>query len=194
MAEVLIIGGAPASGKTTLAHQMEIVLGATVFSLDEMVAGESERMLQQERIWDEPERVGDLLRSASVELAPILDALVHRFQNEAAPTIIEGARISPGMVAELIDEIGPTLKVVFLIEPNPDVLRANLALKSQAYRLLDTEKREVLVQVNSEYGRLLEIEAQTFRLPVVHPQPWSTLWLRASQALKASSRRAGTFS
>lgn len=188
----LLIGGHSGSGKSTLARQLALREDAQVWSLDALVAGEtseSERLLERVETWDAaPAEVVRVLRRAGLEFAPALETLVHRAQNLGAEkTIIEGERIRPDVAAELIRQVGPTLGAFFLIEPDAEITRAGLETQSRAFRLLSESRQRSVLAVNRLYGRWVEQEAHSLNLPVVHPQPWTTLLLRARNAARRNT-------
>lgn len=188
----LLIGGHSGSGKSTLAQQLALREDAQVWSLDDLAAGEaseSERLLERGETWDAaPAEIVRVLRRAGLEFAPALETLVHRAQNLGAEkTIIEGERIRPDVAAELIRQVGSTLTAFFLVEPDAEITRQSLEARSRAFRLLSDRRQHSVLAVKRLYGNWLEQEAHSLNLPVVHPQPWTTLLVRARNAARRNT-------
>jgi predicted kinase len=185
----LLIGGHSGAGKSTLARQLAQSTGAELRSMREFSSNdlsESDWLLERLSTWDgTPEDVVRVLQQAGADFAPALESIVHSSLNRGdARTIIEGERIRPNVAAELIEQAGPSLAAIFLIEPNAPIILKNLQSRSYRFRALSKPQQDNVIKVTDLYGHWLESEAGQVGLPVIHPQPWTTLFMRAGQALR----------
>lgn len=185
----LLIGGHSGAGKSILAGQLAYSTGAELHSLRDFSSNdlsESDWLLERLATWDgTPADVVKVLQQAGTDFAPALESIVHSSLNRGdAQTIVEGERIRPNVAADLVKQVGPSLAAIFLIEPNAPIILKNLQTRSHRFRALTKPQQDNVIAVTGLYGRWLEQEAKRAGLPVIYPQPWTTLFMRASQALR----------
>jgi 2-phosphoglycerate kinase len=200
---VLLIGGPSGTGKTTVARQLGLRLSASWLQVDDFrLAFQRSRVTLPEGtealyffeetpdIWSmQPERLRDGLIAVGRVMSPALEVVIENHVDTSAPAIIEGDSILPSLLARpsVRDRtIKGYVQAIFLIEPEEDVIRANMVARHRGI----AERTEAELRTNAHakwlYGQWLATEAYSYGLCIVEPRPWSTL---VERVLAASSLR-----
>jgi hypothetical protein len=184
---VLAIGGSASVGKTTLAADLADRLGLSNVAHVDDVIPEFEADVRPSFLVSTPSvwcRSADWLRDELVEwtarLHPHIECLVSDALGRGGGTI-EGEGIGP-RIARRWD--GDVVRVVYVVETDPDVLYRTFAGRTTGARFLalsDTERRGV-VEMNRRYGEWLRTAADAHGQPLVSSQPWTTLPERTLEA------------
>lgn len=191
---VLLIGGVSGAGKTTVAIEIGRRLGVPWLMVDDLrLAFQNSRAIlpdnpqalyyfteqREPPVWsDPPERVRDGLIAIGEVLAPALEAVVATHQLGAHPVIIEGDGILPTLMrrpAMRRRDVRTGLRLVFIIEPDEDVLWSNTLVR--AHGIDGRSEAELRNEVHARwlFGEWLRAEADRRGLPVLESQPWETL-------------------
>lgn len=191
---VLLIGGVSGAGKTTVAIEIGRRLGVPWLMVDDLrLAFQNSRAILPDNpqalyyfteqrelpVWsDPPERIRDGLIAIGEVLAPALEAVVATHQLGAHPVIIEGDGILPTLMrrpAMRRRDVRTGLRLVFIIEPDEDVLWSNTLVR--AHGIDGRSEAELRNEVHARwlFGEWLRAEADRRGLPVLESQPWETL-------------------
>ncbi len=198
---VLLIGGSSGTGKTTVARQVGLRFRASWLQVDDLrLAFQRSRITFPERtealhffeetpdVWRlPPEQLCAALIAVGQTLSPALEVVIENHVDTVAPIVIEGDAILPSLFARppVQDRASNgQVQAVFLIEPEEDVLLANiLARRRGTIRQTEAELRTE-ARAKWLYGQWLAGEARRYGLPVLEVRPWSTLAERLVAAIQ----------
>jgi len=189
--QVLLVGGASGTGKSTVAAQLGRRHGVNVTQLDDIqVALETATTPQQLPLlhfwrtnWAEfssftdAQHIDHFLDVSRRIFAPILTSLVQDRLNGGLPAIIEGDFILPEVAAALaVDPVGGAVQALFLHEDDEARLVANL---------VDRHGGDATLPAHTSWlkSRWLQHECERVDLPVIAARPWPTAGARAAKAL-----------
>jgi 2-phosphoglycerate kinase len=200
---VLLIGGSSGVGKTSVANQLGLRLGASWLHVDDIrLALQRSRVTLPERtealyffeeaptIWTlPPERLRDGLIGVGQVLSPALEVIIENHVDTGAPVVIEGDAILPSRWSRpsVRDRVSKGhVQAVFLVESEEEVVFANIVVRGRG--LGTRPERELRTEARAKwlYGQWLAEEAHRYGLPVLKPHPWSTLVERILTASSAS--------
>jgi len=199
---VLLIGGASGVGKSVVANQLGLRLGASWLHVDDLrLAFQRSRVMLPERtealyffeetpeIWTmPPELLRDGLIGVGQVLSPALEVIIENHVDTAAPVVIEGDAILPSLLSRptVRDRVSDGhVQAVFLVETE-EVVFANIVARGRG--MGGRREAELRTEARAKwlYGQWLADEAHRYGLPVLEPRPWSTLVERILAARSAT--------
>ncbi len=201
---VLLIGGSSGVGKTGAARRIGHRCGVSVLHVDDLRlafqhsratlpdVGDTQALYffwNNPDVWRQPPDSGrDGLIAVGHALSPAIEiaAVNHLVQIEMGPLVIEGDNIVPALIARpLLHEYATDARVraVFLVEPDEEVLLANIVARSRVVAGQTDAERRTEARAKWLYGQWLATEARHFGLPVLEPRPWDTLDARLAAAI-----------
>src|SRR5438128_2210619 len=125
-----------------------------------------------------PERLCDGLIAVEEVMAQAIEVVVVSHVDTMVPIVIEGDGILPSLFArsEVRDRaLHGKVNAVFLIEPEKDVLFANMVARSRGTTGRSEAELRTEVRAKWLYGQWLTEEARRYGLSVLEPRSWSTL-------------------
>jgi 2-phosphoglycerate kinase len=196
---VLLIGGPSGAGKTAVARQLGLQLGASWLQADDIRLAfqrararlpDSDRALDYfiatPDAWSQPpERLCDALIAVGDALAPALEVIVENHVDTDAPIIIEGDSVLPSLMARApIRERAARgfVRAVFIVEDSEAALLANMRARGRGFEAATDAERRVEARTKWLFSRWIEREAERYGLPAVVSRPWDTLAARALAA------------
>jgi len=177
--DVLLIGGASASGKTALSlplsrlYQVDLVrVDDFQVLLEALTTPESHPPLHYWKT--HPNRCNESV-TASVKrlidvgcmLTPGLAAVIDDHLAEDIPMILEGDFILPELAASFTSK-NPRVKAIFMHEPSREQILQN-------YFTREASLQEFRADVSHAYGNWLVKECSKLGIPIVESRPWDTL-------------------
>ena len=186
---VLLIGGPSGIGKTTTAAAIARRLGWSWLMVDDLRLALIRSGLP---IPDDPEvrpfdAPGSLL-AVGEAMAPAIEVVIENHVDQWYPAVIEGDGILPSLFdreSVRSRSAGGRVRCVYLHEPNPDALLANLVRRNR-----DGWRKDLRAHArrSAAYGQWLTREAARRGFPTVNARPWDTLVDRILNATDLSPR------
>jgi 2-phosphoglycerate kinase len=183
--DVLIIGGASGSGKTSISRPLSQLYGVDLLRVDDFQCL-LEAIISPERVPDlhywkiEPnwrnqsvEWVVERLKSVSQAWLPGLAAVIKDRMEEKIPMILEGDFILPELAAAFDN---PRIKTIFVHEPSREQIYQNYLSREgthQAHR----------ADISHAFGNWLKERCEEFNVPVFESRPWASLLERVGLGL-----------
>jgi 2-phosphoglycerate kinase len=173
---VLLIGGPSGIGKTTVAAQVARRLDVPWLMVDDLRLA---LMRSGLLIPDNPRADAfdpkDGLVAVGEAVAPAIEVVIENHVDQRMPVVIEGDGILPSLLERESVRTRAThgrIRAVYLAEPDPDALHANLVARGA-----DTWREDLhwYARRSAAYGEWLRAEAERRGLPVVPARPWDTL-------------------
>lgn len=192
--DVLLVGGAAATGKSTAAAALARRYAVALTAVDDlhravlrMTTPDQQPVLHRWHTDPEAarwsaERIAELHLRVADELAPAVEAVIGDHLGSGAPLILEGDYLRPGLAAlPAFDRVAAAgrVRAVFLYEPDERQIARNLLHREPA---ADAQDRRAAV--GWLLGLRLRDEAQRLDIPVVKARPWSDLPERIVTALQ----------
>ncbi len=162
MAYIIGIGGVRASGKSTLARNLGLILRADIVS-----SGRTREMLRaQYKPKELPELFSSVTNASSLQesihflstqavlMKPSLQAAIRQCRERKANLILEGTHIYPGLLKKDLD------LEVLLVAPTEKI----------EYRMHKDKKRRIskrTLQRNIELQKYLKNEAKKYKIPII---------------------------
>ena len=208
--KVLLLGGNSGAGKTTLARQLGIHFSVQWSQVDDfrlvlqrLTTPEQQQDLHffvnqdglKDGIWEQPvENLVQGLTGVGQTVSDALDVVAAHHIAAATPLILEGDGIVPAFAARktyaghqsgLGDVRGGAgdVRAVFVIEENEEALLGTLQGRGAGYGDKPSEEQRIHARMNWLYGQWLAQEARHYRLPIVAPRPWATLFQRTLEEI-----------
>lgn len=188
---VLLIGGPSGVGKTMVSRQLGLRTGTPWLQVDDLRLAfihsrvtlpqrtETLTLFQGVEIWQQPpERFRDGLIAMGEVMTPAIEIVIANHVDTLAPLIIEGDAILPSLFARpIVQECAQAghVQAVFLVEPEEDVLLANMLARGRGVSAQSEVELRTEVRAKWLYGRWLIEEARRYNLPILEPRPWATL-------------------
>lgn len=191
--QVLLIGGASGSGKSTAAESVGRRIGASWLQVDDLrIALQYGGLLAPEhhpnlfyflQLDDVRQMPTEVLLEKLIAVADIMEnavgTVIGHHVTTQKPVVIEGDGISPALAAR---ERGSAVRAVFLVETDEEVLRRNMLARGRGIYVARTpeaeEQQRAWIRVAWLYNRWLDREARQYGLPVLPPRPYDTLAAR----------------
>ncbi len=182
--QLLLLGGATASGKSRSGTVLAQRLGVACVSADSLwnalksvTSRESHPAFHYFEPTDEEWARGpEFLCARHIESAeaqtPALDAFIDRELKEAHRLLLEGAWITPAMAARRC-QTAPRTRAVFIYEPNETEVLASMVERQK--RDFPSERQIMLAAMAWRYGNWLRGGAREHGLPIVEARPRGTL-------------------
>lgn len=191
--DLLLIGGASCSGKTTvasrLAHHFEIGIGSVddfQIILERMTTPEQQPVLHFWRTQADPDVLSaeEIMRQG-LEVAELmssgLEAVIAEHLKTEVPILLEGDFIAPALAGRASFcgvPNGGRVRAVFLYEPDEGQILRNFFNREPAAG--EQAKR---ARVSWLQGEWLDRECRRRGIPIVAARPWETLFDRILAAL-----------
>lgn len=184
--DILLIGGASGSGKTSISrplarfYEMDLVRVDDFQALLEAVTTpETIPPLHYWRMHPDwmkegvDATVGQLI-DAGKALSPGLQAVIQDHLEENIPMVLEGDFLLPQLAASVQ---GVRVKSLFIHEPKREQILQNYAAR-------EGELQHYRADVSHAYGSWLREECAKYGIPVVEARPWDSLMERVQTCLK----------
>ncbi len=193
---VLLIGGSSGSGKTTVAERIGVQFQIPWLQVDDLrltlqeirvtlPAGTDALyfFVRHPAVWTlPPEQLCAGLIAVGEVMMPAIDVVVDHHVLTGKPLVLEGDGILPALLMRpsLRGHIAVgRVRIVFLIEPEEDAIRANTRGRhgrgAQDLTAAPTAEEWNIVRMHALYGRWLASEAQRHGAPFVASRPWETV-------------------
>jgi 2-phosphoglycerate kinase len=191
--QVLLLGGASGSGKTSVSYRLAQYFGVGLTEIDDfqvlleqMTTPEQQPALHFWRTHPAPQQLSadEIMQqglTVGQVLAPGLEAVIANHLESQRPVVLEGDFLHPALAAQaqfvgLAN--GGRVRAIFLHEEDEAQLLTNFALREPASGAQTTRAR-----VSWLYGQWLSCEAERYGLPVIAARPWDTVFERIIVAL-----------
>ena len=186
--EVLLIGGASGTGKTSVSYRVARHFGVGITEVDDfqillehMTTPEQQPLIHYWNMHPEAaqlplEKQVDLLIGIGQVMQPALEAVIANHLESHTPVVLEGDFILPALAAQ---PNAGRVRAVFLTEPDEAQLRHNYALREP-----EAGEQTGRARVSWLYNQWLEREAAKANLPVIAARPWATVFERLLAVLE----------
>ena len=183
--DILIIGGASASGKTSVSRALACLYEIDLVRVDDfqalLEATTTPKALPAIHYWaahpnwrDEGiDNAVSRLIDAGQALSPGLTAVVNDHLEENIPMILEGDFILPDFAASFEN---PRIRSLFIHEPSKEQILQN-------YLSREGEVQQFRTDVSHSYGNWLTENCLNHDIPVILSRPWNNLMERIINAL-----------
>ncbi len=190
---VLLLGGAPGTGKTAISYRLAQHFGVGLTEVDDFqVLLEAMTTPAQQpalHFWRTHPDPGSLTAEAIFEqgltIGPVmsrgLEAVIANHLDGQTPVVLEGDFIHPALAAQqTFGEFANNgqVRALFLYEADEQQLLANFAQREP-----ETGPQIIRARVSALYGQWLKREAERHGLPVLPARPWDTVFERALAAV-----------
>jgi 2-phosphoglycerate kinase len=192
--EVLLIGGASGTGKTSVAYRLahHFAVGITAIDdfqviLERMTTPEQQPVLHFWRTHPDPGTLTaeEIMRQGlevARAMAPALEAVIADHLETKVPIVLEGDFIAPALAA------GPSfdgqsnagrVRAVFLYEPDEAQILDNFSQREPEAGMQAKRARVSWLQ-----GQWLQRECARLGIPALPARPWETLFGRVLEAVR----------
>ena len=184
--DVLLIGGASGTGKTSVSYRIAREFGAGITEVDDLwIMAEALTTPEQQPVlhrwstdpsaFDWPaERIVEHTIDVCRTLAPGIRGVIANHLKERTPVVLEGDYLLP----ELVPADEPRVRAVFLHEPDEARIAANFLQREP-----DAGPQLKRARVSWLYGRWLRDEAERRGTPALEARPWESLLDRVLDAI-----------
>lgn len=183
--DILIIGGASGTGKTTIARALARLFQIDLVRVDDfqvlLEAITTPKTMPALHYWAANPNwrdhginaaIGRLI-DVSQALSPGLAAVIDDHLTENIPMILEGDFILPELCASFDN---PKIKSIFIHEPS-------LGQILQNYQTREGESQQFRGQVSHAHGNWLAKSCAEHNIPVIQSRPWNTSIKRITNSL-----------
>jgi 2-phosphoglycerate kinase len=192
--EVLLIGGASGTGKTSVAYRLahHFAVGITAIDdfqviLERMTTPEQQPVLHFWRTHPDPGTLtAEEIMRQGLEVAramtPALEAVIADHLETKVPIVLEGDFISPPLAAQPSfdgQSNAGRVRAVFLYEPDEAQILANFSQREP-----DSGIQAKRAQVSWLQGQWLLQECARLGIPALPARPWETLFTRVLEAVR----------
>jgi 2-phosphoglycerate kinase len=173
---VLLIGGSSGVGKTTVAAEVARRLGAAWLMVDDLrlALERSGLPIPDSTRVEEVDAPGGLV-AVGEAVAPAIEVVIENHVDQRIPVVIEGDGILPSLLERpsvRARAAGGRVRAVFVHEPDPDALLANLVLRgADGWR----DDLRWYARRSAAHGEWLRREAERRGLATVPARPRDTL-------------------
>lgn len=194
--DVLLIGGASGTGKSSLSYPLAQHFSITVTELDDLHAAALSLTTAEQQpalhYWStHPEAVEmsavemlDLHRAVCRVLEPALEAVVANHVEAKTPIVLEGDYLLPEGAANLMKTYpNGTVRAVFLHEDDEAQLVRNFLAREPA-----ASEQPERARVSRLFGEWLKGECDRHGLTALPARPWGTLLERTLRAVGAPEK------
>jgi 2-phosphoglycerate kinase len=192
--EVLLIGGASGTGKTSVAYRLahHFAVGITAIDdfqviLERMTTPEQQPVLHFWRTHPDPGRLtAEEIMRQGLEVAramtPALEAVIADHLETRMPLVLEGDFIAPALAAQpsfVEQPNGRRVRAVFLYEPDEAQIMRNFSLREPEAGVQAKRARVSWLQ-----GQWFQEECGRLGIPSLPARPWETLFARVLDAMR----------
>jgi len=189
--QVLLIGGASGSGKTSVSYRLADHFKVGITEIDDfqvilegMTTPEQQPELHWWRTHPDPmhlpaDEIVEHTIAVCRVMAPALEAVIANHLESRAPVILDGDFILPALAAQTSFRGYPSdaqVRSVIIDEDNEQQLLKNFGERESAMQPLRA-------RVSWLYGRWLKQEAEASGAIIIPSRPWKTLFDRVLQAI-----------
>lgn len=183
--DILIIGGASGSGKTSVSRPLSQYYGIDLVRVDDfqclLEAIISPEMIPTLHYWKiEPnwrnesvEWVVERLKGVGKAWLPGLAAVIKDRLEESIPMILEGDFILPELSASCNN---PRIKTIFVHEPSREQILQNYLAREGTHQVHRAD-------ISHAFGNWLKERCENQNVPVIESRPWDNLMERVISAL-----------
>jgi 2-phosphoglycerate kinase len=191
--DVLIIGGASGTGKTSVSYGLAHEHGVGITEFDDVVEALKAMTTPDQQptlhYWDthleawswSAQQIVDLTQRVCEDLHPAAEAVVANHLDTGVPVVLEGDYLLPRLLTQAtfrgLHSAG-RVRGVFLVDPDEEQIRANLQTREPNGGDMTARAR-----VSWLYGEALQEECRRLGVPALSPRPWQTLTERVRAAL-----------
>ena len=188
--DVLLIGGASGTGKSTVANVLARRFGVPFTPVDDIVTAlltlsTPEQQPVLHRFWTEPgafdwpaERIVEHTIEVVRVLTPGVRAVIDDHLESAAPVILQGDYLSPALVHSDDDRV----RAVFIHEADESAITANLLAREP-----DAGPQPKRADVSRRFGDWLRNQAVARGIATVDARPWPSLIDRVLATIDADT-------
>jgi 2-phosphoglycerate kinase len=191
--EVLLIGGASGTGKTSVAYRLahHFAVGITAIDdfqviLERMTTPEQQPVLHFWRTHPDPGTLTaeEIMRQGldvARAMTPALEAVIADHLDTKVPIVLEGDFIAPMLAAQSSfdgESNGGRVRAVFLYEPDEAQILDNLSQREPKAGIQAKRARVSWLQ-----GQWLARECEPINMPALPARPWGTLFERVLEAV-----------
>ena len=189
--DVLLIGGASGTGKSTIAYQLGKHYQVNVVQVDdfqcvvESITKESDYPVFhywnnhfEEAVKQPVEKKLETMISYANTLSAVLEVVIHNHLEEDRPMILEGDFISPGLCKKLLDDgkERDRVKCLFLTEASKEQIVEN-------YLHREGSIQDGRAELSHRFDGWLREQAHGSRIMLIESRPWRTTGMRVRRAL-----------
>lgn len=184
--DVLLMGGAAGTGKTSISYRIAQHFGVGITEVDDfqvileaLTTPDQQPILHFWRTHPEaaefpPEKIVDLTILVARVMAPALEAVIANHLESRTPVVLEGDYLLPSLVT-----VDPRVRAIFLYEDDAGQIARNFLRREP-----EAGEQSKRAGVSWLYGNWLKSEAKKFGAAVVPARPWDTLFERVLQAIR----------
>ena len=191
--DVLVIGGASGTGKTSISYRLARDHGVGITEFDDIVEALKAMTTPSQQptlhYWDThpeamawpPQQIVDLTQAVCEELLPAAEAVVANHLDTGVPVVIEGDYLLPRLVAQAAFGDIPSagrVQGAFLYDPDEEQIAANLREREP-----DGGDMSRRAHVSWLRGEAIRRECERVGVPALTARPWPTLLERVRAAL-----------
>lgn len=179
--DVLLIGGAAGTGKTSVSYRVARHFGIGITEVDDfqvlieaMTTPEQQPALHywnthpEAALWP-AERIVELTIASGEAMAVGLRAVIANHLESNARVVLEGDYMLPSVATTFAERV----RAVYLYEPDEEQILANFLRREP-----DAGEQTLRARVSWLYGDWLRREAERSGLPALPARPWETLFER----------------
>lgn len=186
--DVLLIGGASGTGKTSVSYQLARHFGVGITEIDDfqvilerMTTPEQQPVLHYWRTHPEamrlpPESIVELTVSVAETMAPAIEAVIHNHLESNTPVLLEGDYLLPATAARTnygAGINGGRVRAAFLFEADEAQISTNYSRREPG-----GGNDALRSRVSFLYGNWLRTEAQRCGVIAIEARPWESLFDR----------------
>ncbi len=191
--EVLLIGGASGTGKTSVSYRIARHFGIGITEIDDFQVV-LERMTTPEQqpilhYWDThpeamqlpPKEIVKLSVAVAEVMMPAVEAVIANHLEARAPVVLEGDYLLPELAAQPVFTniiSNGRVRAVFLYEPDEAQITANYLQREP-----EAGDQSFRARVSWLYGEWLRLAAERLGVTVIHARPWETVFERVLEAI-----------
>lgn len=193
--EVLLIGGASGTGKTSVSYRIAQYFGVGITEVDDfqvvlerMTTPEQQPILHYWNTHPEaaalpPKEIVKLTVAVGEVMSLALEAVIANHLESDAPVVLEGDYLLPSLAAkrEFADRFNSgEVRGIFLYEPEEAQILANYLRREP-----EAGEQTLRAHVSWLYGEWLRLEAERLGVTVLPARPWDTLFERVVHTLNS---------
>jgi 2-phosphoglycerate kinase len=192
--QVLLIGGASGTGKTSVSYRIAQHFGIGISEVDDfqlvlarMTTPEEQPILHYWRTHPEvidlsPEKVVQHIIAVGGAMMPALEVVIENHLASQTPIVLEGDFILPSLATQANfgkEQNNGRVQAVFLVESNEAQLRLNYLQREP-----ESGEQRKRARVSWLFGQWLKREVQRVGLPAVEARPWEDVFERTIAAIR----------